>query len=603
MSTSEPPLRFTSDNLTGITAGSLAGATVRLRFSSYQHSSPAVKDNDNDGTIEVEPASYQTSASPGFGFYLDGLKSFIDVDGEWAIERVAGEASAGAAVEADVYLQWPHDPSALDVRLTVHDGISLQAPCNGSSVKNVKLEQFLVQGVQAGVCDGVTIENVTMASTGWFGVNMSRNATNPTIRSVAVDKAQAIGVLMEGTGLKMTGSNVTNVSMVEGYGVPAGLGASAIGISSGEYSDISGCRVERIGYHGISMGSHSSYRMNFISHVVERGNDGGGFYQWSNAPPYDGGNLTIEDNIVLYALGNTTLMPPSGQSFQWGRNIYTDDRIHDVVVSGNTLAYSGNLCLFVHGGYNITAQDNVMFDCKNAGFGLQDEVDEPVRHTLLRSNGMFTFGDATDPNGSPLPLQMTSANNLSNFDFGAEEGNLFYSPHSNGLIARRRIVDFRYPYRGPIAQYDGVQWSHSWEHGDPLARVAPPGVSRIAGSFSGLGPELLADGLFSSPSVASSWHCGVTGTRGCSVTYVNASTTGRGMSAGEFSVGYGMIDLYAYSAPLLLQGSGPGEEIGAVAEKSWTWNATEQVLINGTFEANVRPPPNAASQTWRLELF
>jgi len=40
--------------------------------------------------VHVAPTAYDTSAEPGFGFFLDGLKSFIDHDGEWAIERKAG---------------------------------------------------------------------------------------------------------------------------------------------------------------------------------------------------------------------------------------------------------------------------------------------------------------------------------------------------------------------------------------------------------------------------------------------------------------------------------------------------------------------------------
>jgi len=347
----------------------------------------------------------------------------------------------------------------------------MQAPCDRHAVTNVRLVRFLVQAVQVGLCDSVRIENVTIEDPGWYGLNLSANATNAEVSRSSIDGAQSVGLYMASTGLRANLVNVSNTCMVEGYGVPAGMnGGADIGIDSGAFAQVTDCRVVYSGYHGISMGSNSVYRRNFVNHVVQRGNDGGGFYQWSNNPPYDGGNLTLEDNIVLNALGNVTAMPPN--SVPWGRNIYTDDRIHDVTISGNTLARSNNLCLFIHGGYNITATGNTMFDCKDAAVGLQDEVDEPVRHTHLEANGMFTFGDATDDNGSPVPLQMTSANNLSNFDFGTELGNYFYSPYSN-VLARRRIVDFRFPYRGPIRLYDATQWSHEWEHGDPAPIVAP----------------------------------------------------------------------------------------------------------------------------------
>jgi hypothetical protein len=241
------------------------------------------------------------------------------------------------------------------------------------------------------------------------------------------------------------------------------------------YSTVEYNNITNAGYHGIVLGANSIYRYNYLENICLTYNDGGGLYLWNNNAPYDQVNLTLDSNIIINVPGNTESMAPGAEA-PWGRGIYTDDRVNAVRISNNTVLKTGNLGIFVHGGYNIEITNNLALGHQQASLGMQDELDEPVRNVSVTNNVLANYGLG---DGTRLCLQQTSQTNVSNFAFATFHGNTYYNPYSR-IVARRRIVQFRSNYFGPVQLFSPGMFARAGNsEADSIGVYFPPMASKM----------------------------------------------------------------------------------------------------------------------------
>lgn len=442
----------------------LSGAGFRLRQSSYQYASGwAASADPVHNTIHLILPTALTP-TPGFGFFLDNMTAFADQPGEFTV-RVAGASSdTPGEVQAVVQLFWSNGsaPSEHSFELATglhaisHGSIGQPLDANPTPCDDVAISDVAVSGAMADCiflqgCTGATIHNVSVSSCGHTAI--FANSTGVSITSTSGKNAFG-GGLRADNGSSIVESTLELIGNRAGYGY---IGGGYLAVSCATYCTVLGSKLQSIGYVGIRFGPHSLISRNHIQDVMQLLNDGGAIYTWNNNPPYPVHNITITQNFINGSKANLDSVPPGTQQ-HWGRGIYMDDRVNNVTIAGNTVTGASSEGIFLHGGFDYSVHDNVVFDVGMAGIGLQDEVDEPIRRASVLRNTLVTFGSGSLDGSGAVCLQQTSGSNLTTFAWGDISGNTYVSPWATTGHVRRRIVEFRGPYYGASRQMGAASW-------------------------------------------------------------------------------------------------------------------------------------------------
>lgn len=511
--TSAGYVAWSSVLLQGYAVNFFAGATARLRCSSYYYCSGRVASSSADGTLTLDPSTILPAVaswhSPALtGYFLDGLPAFIDQEGEWVYAHSTNTLLLQLAPDQDPR-RGSLAVSLSVVPLAINASSASGSSCDGLSVDGIQYIGFTMGMMNAQGCNDVTISQSSVQYVGRQAIVISGNrsvVTNTTIEDAAGAAVQ-IGGTAGGSGngyshgAVLAYNNFTSIGVRDGYGLMGGGGYTAV--TSGRNAWVHHNTIVGTGYTGISMGANGVYENNLLQNICLVLNDGGGIYSWNNAAPFDNLNFTIRNNIILGISGNTDSMVP-GSEPAWGRGIYTDDRLSNVVVQGNTVAHSGNIGIFIHGGSNVSVIFNTVFNSSEAAIGLQDEIDEPLVGNAVSGNLMVSFSPG---DGSQMCLEETSQLNTSSFHLAVYgPNNSCYGPYSPVVSAWRRIVQFRTGYAGPQSFYDGQSW-RAVNGGDPTLVTTPLPLLRLPYTDVQVqGPNLLPSGGMNSSSDMQGWR-------------------------------------------------------------------------------------------------
>ncbi len=324
-------------------------------------------------TITIRPANY--TIEPNFGFFICNHPNTLDQQGEWCFNRLSRK----------IMLYFGKNPELLEVTIPVTENLVSVLGQKYITIENLVLKGSSGNSVQIDRSENITIRKTEIFQSGnsavWaekckislFEDNIVMNTNNNGVMFNECRSTVLRRNLIKNTGLSPAVSVHGSTSLI-GLGI---YGAKALM----EYN-----RIDSTGYIGLRFdGDSMMVRHNVISNICLVKDDGGGIYTWNGNSPARVEQKII-GNIVYNSIGaacgtNDTL------SFS-AEGIYIDDGSVNVEVTGNTIYKCGNIGLFIHNSYNITARNNLVFDCNKAQLQMLSSgmPNSKIRGCIIKDN-------------------------------------------------------------------------------------------------------------------------------------------------------------------------------------------------------------------------
>jgi parallel beta-helix repeat protein len=370
-------------------------------------------DSQSGNTLHLNyPASYEITDR--FGFFIQGHQNTLDQNGEWYFDSAdnrlvvyaltnPGLQHAGIPVTASLFTaseQHYFTLENLEFRGSLHAVISL-SHCSGFEIKNSVIRYGSNQGIEITGSDQFRIQDNTITDI----------CNNGMIISSSAD-------------FEITGNLLRNVGLWPGRQTGSGPQCNAVYLQGQGFVCNSNV-LDSIGYIGIFFeGSNIQISRNYIRHFCLTLDDGAAIYTSSNVDGTDTNRL-VEENMILYGIG-----APEGTddgNYRSANGIYADDRSENLTIRGNTVAYCGEMGVFLHNASHCTISDNVLYNNLTQLALIHSSInpDHPI-HGLSVSDNTFVAQTATQLTAE----YRTNADDLSLF--GSFTNNAYYRPADEG---------------------------------------------------------------------------------------------------------------------------------------------------------------------------
>jgi len=298
---------------------SLVGATLVIRTSNYDFRQATIVDVLGDGSYRLTSSgqnglgNFGGSWVPTFsgndlveaydyynwGFFLQGLPAFIDLNGEWCFVPAEGSEQAHVLLRNGSTTVAPNN-----VRLSVHEcGVEvlrgISSATHHVNVSNIDFRQANQYGVwlrTGGFNDPLT-HHVTVSGCGFR--NMLQAVHDGTtygdkqhvFTGCDATDCYKVGVNSGGDGIVCSGNSFQRIGLEAAYhtifGDGTGLLVSGMGIEINDNSFVD------VGYAGIATGGSGSVSRNYIRNAMALLNDG-------SSITFDGvDGLVVESNIMV----------------------------------------------------------------------------------------------------------------------------------------------------------------------------------------------------------------------------------------------------------------------------------------------------------------
>ena len=173
---------------------------------------------------------------------------------------------------------------------------------------------------------------------------------------------------------------------------------------------------------------------NIVDRFILVNNDGGGIYTYVGTGTPTSGQK-IMNNVVLNGYGYEEGCPEKEKN---AHGIYMDDRVRNVVVTGNTIANCSSSGIYIHNAHEIEITRNTVFNngSGNSNFGAQillvhdsHSPDDPIRNMNINNN--IFLAKSTSQN---ILSYSTTSNDITSF--GSADYNCYAKPLDNAYISR-----------------------------------------------------------------------------------------------------------------------------------------------------------------------
>lgn len=366
----------------------LTRATIRMRIKNWSYENKKVVRVNEDTVFFDRPLwsnNYEKYVcEPGWGYFLDNNKEFIDGNHDWAFDDQSGS----------LHIQNP-EMKAIEISNVEH-GLILNEGVSHFKIEHVVFEKFY----QTGILMHQHVQNITISECEFRniflkGIKALENTKMVTISSCKLEDILGQGIsVLEGNNFLIENNLLKRIGLQPGYGIDGNNGGMGIIITNNEtrpegYTTISHNniirknRVDSVGNYAIRMdGKNSLCEYNHVSNGLLSFNDGALIYSWGMDPTFSNHNI-IQNNIVTKTHGN---MKGTPHDHLISIGIYIDNNVNNVIVRNNTVTHANMGILFNSKSFENQAHNNILFD-NTSGISFSEyHKGEPIYGMEVKNN-------------------------------------------------------------------------------------------------------------------------------------------------------------------------------------------------------------------------
>ncbi len=407
-----------SSNKTSLFSNSLtqpdnywAGADIVVKTKVWNIEIKKVVANSGNTIIWNSDVSY--APEKNFGFYLEGKLEEIDTPGEWCY--------SGGKVY--LYVTGGDRPDNHLIEGSVRsNGIKLSSRQH-INIENIAIKYTSEDGVYIKDCDYINLKDNVILFSGSNGIFASGypllSHGHIYIRGNIFGRTRENGIRKWGMSHgEITNNEFTDIASFE----TSPRQGSAIRDTEGANVVISGNRIDRVCYHGISAGLENAVvSNNVIANCLLLLSDGGGVYTWGSYSK----NISITHNIVSNCVGNTAGTPYSKPSSVCG--IYLDAHTSGMAVKSNIVSGCG-YGILLHETYDNIVVNNVLYNNDTALRLSESSVRQGYMHDNKCYNNIFLAANAEQ-------ITLYASSSYSPTDLIEEyDYNIHYNPQRKDVI-------------------------------------------------------------------------------------------------------------------------------------------------------------------------
>lgn len=373
-------------------------------------------------TIQYKSGSHY-SADPGFGYFIQNHPKALDRQGEWYFDATSKKIG--------VYLQG--NPRQDNFRASaIHNLVAI------NNHSDIVIDNLIFEGANNNAIDinkarQITIKNCEVLYSGANAINIL-NSSNILLENNTIDYSNNIAL-----NIGNTSNTIISKNYIRKTGAFAGMGKGDAGsyeaiMISGDNNSIKQNEIDSTGYIPITFnGNNVVVSNNFINHFAFVKDDGGGIYTYNGSSGETSSNRKIIGNIILNGIGagDGTTNPTSMQV----NGIYMDDKVNNVEVTDNTVAFCGRYGLFLHNAKDIKVSGNTLYN-NGIQAGLVHDKSapgNPLKNIRFRDNILFSKNT-----GSVLADYKTIGNDMKYF--GSFDMNYYCRPFDDNLVIYTSFV-------------------------------------------------------------------------------------------------------------------------------------------------------------------
>ncbi len=401
------------------------GAEVVIRKNEYIWDRNKI--TDHSGTTLHYSSGSDYNAIDGYGYFIQNSIKTLDQTGEWYYDGSTFYMYFGS-VNPDNYV----------VKVSTTDQLASILNNNYITFENITFEGANLYGVQISNSDYITVRNCQIKFTGgnaiygpWNGTSTYCIISNNTITN---SNNTAVRLMGDHTNATLTNNIITKTGLIIGMGQSGDGTYNAIALH-GDGGLVQYNTVESAGYLGIHFsGNNTIVSNNFINGFNLVKNDGGGIYTYvgTNTPCT---GQKVMNNIILNGSGyGAGKINKAVSAF----GIYMDDRVRNVIVTGNTVVNCSSSGIYIHNAHEIEITRNTLFSngTGDASYGgqilfIHDSYspDDPVRNLNINNNIFFA-----KTSSQKILSFCTISNDIPGF--GSADYNCYAKPVNNTYVAR-----------------------------------------------------------------------------------------------------------------------------------------------------------------------
>lgn len=397
--------------------GYWAGAMLSVKTQLYWIETRTVTAS-SEHTIRWDRGLEHGTPKTGYGFYLEGKVSEIDVPGEWCHDS------------GKVYLMLAEgdDPSLHVIEGSVRDyGIRVLYR-RYVEVEAIALKYQGESGMSIVQPDHIHIRDNAILFPNAYGIEVYSPDSSEEGASIRISDNQIRGA--GETGIHVWGSHSCDIVQNEVVDIASEevspRWGNGIWVGATKSLWISGNRIDRVSYSGIYADAESAVvSRNVVSNCLLSLGDGGGIYTAGHHTSFQ-----IANNTVGSVVGNLEGTPYSG-SKGTGVGIYLDEIASGYTVAGNVV-FDCDLGMHLHNAFHNTVIHNVLYD-NNTGIEL---LENGVQPNFMHDNNLYNnVFFCAQPHQRVLAedSEYASPDTMGKYDY-----NLYYSPYRDDVIGYAR---------------------------------------------------------------------------------------------------------------------------------------------------------------------
>jgi hypothetical protein len=436
------------------TVESLVGAKVRYKeFNfrlSYEHTITGY--NTGTGVITVG-AGGMVGGEIGMPLKLYGQKQFATLEGDWWWD----------SANSKLWIKTTATPSGTDIRVSTEDRAFLISDgVNGTSFSGLEFKHYYQEAIK-GVDTDVTITDCSIHDIRTNGVYLTGNGlvtiTDNTIYNCGLN-GLSLGAVHD---FEISGNTIYDAGTQANIGWPIDTGwlkSGGCAIAFAWNSALSGVNrtpndglielntLHTLGYMGILiMGDGHVINKNHVYNFCTKWNDGGGIYSIHRASLGSSTkNITISNNIVHGAVGNTDGIGAGSSTTINGEGIYVDNGCELITVTTNTIYDCSQYGLLLNWDTRkSTVTNNLIYDCRQTPLTFRQDTDPGDSPVFTNNDGNVCTGNILSANYSEYCIEVINYNGSTTYNpfsnSGSCDNNYYIKPYYSANIAATRSTN------------------------------------------------------------------------------------------------------------------------------------------------------------------
>lgn len=336
--------------------------------------------NNTNTLLFREPTTYDILNN--YGFFLQNHLNTLDQNGEWFYN----------ASSKMLYVYYNGDLNNAKTEATAFFSIFETKNRQNFVIEGLTFIGSLYNAISIKystdfeIINNVLIESGNNAISITYSKNIKCNNNKlSNINNNAID-------IRKSYNLEINSNSLRNIALRPGMG--SGREGNYMGFFlSGTNIDCENNIMDSLGYCGIWFNGDSiKVKNNYITNFCITKDDGGAIYTWTELNQKNYLRL-IENNITTNGIGAG--IGTNDEKYAHTEGIYLDNRAHNVVIKGNTVANCNGSGIYIHNAYDFSILNNTLFNnCNQLNF-LHDNsgIDYPITGIQVQDNLLFSYSD------------------------------------------------------------------------------------------------------------------------------------------------------------------------------------------------------------------